>query len=464
MDGRCRRLAVSLMMMLLLLCTCAEGLQMEAFIMAVQQVEDAAAGTQPLAVLKTLRRAADLGEDDALVKHFLGNARSAGPDLTSDLSELVRTAVRHRVTQEAREEGVALTADGSTVALAPLLLGLEAGFLSRTPGRARGLLQLTLPKDLVSASGTAPLSSDGCWDNMTAPRVFTLTHRGSPLTAAQVNGAMDGVVLGTEVSNATSKPAKLSRLLKEYYCHQLDATGMDGAPRLISQRRRENFKALVPPPVLTRQVVKAEELRRRLRWRSTMAVEEKKRLTEAVTAGMREFVHTFMDCPPIINRCTWGAAPFRGTPTTLSLPLPYLFIHHTAQPSQPCLTLAQCAADMRAMQRFHQDDRGWSDIGYSFVAGSDGNIYEGRGWSWQGAHTYGYNAVGLGVSFIGDYTATPPTEHAMALVREGLASCAVARGALRADYILKGHRQMGSTSCPGDTFYREIQGWDHYQE
>lgn len=40
--------------------------------------------------------------------------------------------------------------------------------------------------------------------------------------------------------------------------------------------------------------------------------------------------------------------------------------------------------------------QGWWDIGYSFMIGEDGNVYEGRGWDEVGAHTYGYNSVGLG--------------------------------------------------------------------
>lgn len=68
----------------------------------------------------------------------------------------------------------------------------------------------------------------------------------------------------------------------------------------------------------------------------------------------------------MIPRCIWGAAPYRGTPTNLTLPLTFMFIHHTAIPSQPCLTFQQCSADMRSMQRFHQEDRGWDDIGYRY--------------------------------------------------------------------------------------------------
>ena len=39
---------------------------------------------------------------------------------------------------------------------------------------------------------------------------------------------------------------------------------------------------------------------------------------------------------------------------------------------------------------------GWRDIGYNFVIGGDGHVYEGRGWKVVGAHTSGYNKVHVG--------------------------------------------------------------------
>jgi hypothetical protein len=40
---------------------------------------------------------------------------------------------------------------------------------------------------------------------------------------------------------------------------------------------------------------------------------------------------------------------------------------------------------------------------FSFLIGGDGNVYEGRGWNVVGAHTGGYNTVGYGYCFIGDF-------------------------------------------------------------
>lgn len=98
----------------------------------------------------------------------------------------------------------------------------------------------------------------------------------------------------------------------------------------------------------------------------------------------------------------------------------------------------------------------------SFVAGSDGYVYEGRGWLWQGAHTKGYNSKGFGVSFIGDYMSKLPSQRTMDLVRIQLAKCATEGERLVSNFTIHGHRQLVNTSCPGDALYSEINAWEHY--
>lgn len=199
------------------------------------------------------------------------------------------------------------------------------------------------------------------------------------------------------------------------------------------------------------------------------------------------------DCPQIISRCHWGAKPYNGAPMPLSLPLQYLFIHHTYEPSSPCLSFPDCSRGMRSMQRFHQEERGWSDIGYrynfiswmevkeycscvyitallslcsfSFVVGSDGYVYEGAGWNIVGKHTRNQNSVGYGVSIIGNYTAVLPSRYSMDLVRRRLVQCALDGGRLVANFTIHGHRQaVNYTTCPGDAFFSEISRWEHFRE
>jgi len=50
------------------------------------------------------------------------------------------------------------------------------------------------------------------------------------------------------------------------------------------------------------------------------------------------------------------------------------------------------------------DQKEWADIGYNFLVGEDGNVYEGRGWDKQGAHSKLFNSKSIGICIIGDYT------------------------------------------------------------
>lgn len=56
-----------------------------------------------------------------------------------------------------------------------------------------------------------------------------------------------------------------------------------------------------------------------------------------------------------------------------------------------CYDDETCIERVKSIQYFHQHDRGWDDIGYHFLVGENGKIYEGRGWDRQGAHSPGWN-------------------------------------------------------------------------
>ena len=73
---------------------------------------------------------------------------------------------------------------------------------------------------------------------------------------------------------------------------------------------------------------------------------------------------------------------------------------------------------------------GWNDIAYNFLVCEDGRVYEGRGWTTEGAHTLGYNAVSLGVCIIGDYTSRLPAPEALEAA-QNLLECGVYKVCVR---------------------------------
>nr|AAR92030.1 peptidoglycan recognition protein [Argopecten irradians] len=164
----------------------------------------------------------------------------------------------------------------------------------------------------------------------------------------------------------------------------------------------------------------------------------------------------------VISRDDWGAR----SPTTrsgLSDPVNMFLVHHTA--TDTCDDVSSCSSILRGIQNYHINNKEWSDIGYSFLIGGDGQVYEGRGWGVVGAHTYNYNRRGYAVSFIGNFETTLPSTRARNAAR-ALIQCGVDKGHINEDYTLHGHRdadrRVHPTVCPGQRLYDEISTWPHF--
>ncbi|NXX48202.1 PGRP2 amidase, partial [Tricholaema leucomelas] len=374
----------------------------------------------------------------------------------------------------APHSGAVLAPDGTTLTLGPLLVGIEVG-LKRASGWHHptlepgldALLAVTITEALGTSfllAGTAgtnltTLGPDGCWDDIDAPQNYTLLAPTSPIPDAVANGAMDGVLLGARLAQGPSPP--LAELLKGYYG---TAEGTEQGRRVPSSYRRPRFGALVGAEKLAKEVAAVLEVLKVMpTTRRLMEGMEQEEVVGIARRAARDFLEVYVECPAIISRCTWGASPYRGTPTLLTLPLASVYIHHTFVPSTPCASFATCAHAMRSMQAFHQDARGWDDIGYSFVVGSDGYLYQGRGWHWVGAHTKGYNSRGYGLGYVGDFSSSLPQPDALSLVRDNFLPCAIKAGRLMPNYTIRGHRQLGTTHCPGTALFQEIQTWPGFQ-
>lgn len=149
----------------------------------------------------------------------------------------------------------------------------------------------------------------------------------------------------------------------------------------------------------------------------------------------------------IISRTDWGArAPKRRS--KIPTPTRELWLHHTAGNESG-------AAGMRKIQNFHMDGRGWSDIAYSFVIDPETLfIYEARGAGVLGGHTFGRNSISHAICVMGNFDrrTVPP-----ALV-DRIAQLAAYghRKGWWPKTLTGGHRDVRSTSCPGDNLYREL--------
>ena len=174
--------------------------------------------------------------------------------------------------------------------------------------------------------------------------------------------------------------------------------------------------------------------------------------------------------PAIVPRVAWGARPPRYAYTLTRAG--HLAFHHTAGVSDGLATTTEeCAAQVRAIQAFHQDSRGWNDVGYSYLVCGTGEIFQGREddddttdvW---GAHD-GFNRGSMSVSLLGYFHAPYnqiPTESMMETLVRTFAWMADLRvidpldsslyeafGAVRPNVY--GHREVRPTDCPGDILF-----------
>ena len=105
--------------------------------------------------------------------------------------------------------------------------------------------------------------------------------------------------------------------------------------------------------------------------------------------------------------------------------------------------------------RYHVNTRGWADIGYAYLFDRYGNVYVGRGRYRALAHATGYNTTWLGCAFLGGHNdhVTDEAKQAAAGLRRWLRN----EGGMINMSRVNGHRDLGSTACPGTL----LHSWVH---
>jgi hypothetical protein len=184
-----------------------------------------------------------------------------------------------------------------------------------------------------------------------------------------------------------------------------------------------------------------------------------------------------ISAPSIVTRAQWGAdESIRDSRVIGYAPFRKIVVHHTASPN----SAKNPAATVRFGYELHVVGRGFTDIGYNFLIGPDGEIFEGRrarkygkgelhtgedgaGNAIIGGHTKGRNAGSCGIALIGNFMKTSPSGAAIASLIH-LAAWEAQRhriDPLGSDEFIAtdstklvfpnivGHRGIGSTLCPG---------------
>jgi hypothetical protein len=188
--------------------------------------------------------------------------------------------------------------------------------------------------------------------------------------------------------------------------------------------------------------------------------------------------------PAITSRGAWGARGFSCAGGPQSAPsLKFAVVHHTAGSNN--YNPGDTPSILRGIQAYHMDALGYCDIAYSFLIDKYGQIFEGRAGGITnpiiGGHAGGFNTSSVGVSLVGDYTgSTPPASEWNSLVSllrwrlsvggvnpaagfstvAASSPCGCVRWApgtpVSFPNAIVGHRDLDTTSCPGNSFYPQF--------
>lgn len=173
--------------------------------------------------------------------------------------------------------------------------------------------------------------------------------------------------------------------------------------------------------------------------------------------------------PTIYSRAQWGADESIRNKSSLRYgTINGGFVHHTVNAND--YTEDQVPAILRSIYAYHVKSRGWSDIGYNFLVDRFGRIWEGRYGGIDkpvvGAHTLNYNQYSFAMSAIGNYETAQPSDvmlraygqlFAWKLSLHGVNPASMSQKiGSRTFAAINGHRDAGSTACPGAYLYAQI--------
>lgn len=131
---------------------------------------------------------------------------------------------------------------------------------------------------------------------------------------------------------------------------------------------------------------------------------------------------------------------------------PILFVHYSDSPGRPLDTWAEQRNAVRAIRDFHVNERGWADIGYSYVLTQPWGGGPVRVWTGRGRHRIPAAQVGANYGNLAVCVVSKAGEPVLPGTAEAIARLA---RRVKARKIM-GHRDVNETDCPGDALYAQL--------
>lgn len=130
--------------------------------------------------------------------------------------------------------------------------------------------------------------------------------------------------------------------------------------------------------------------------------------------------------------------------TRLLSQITQIVVHHSA-------SIGQTAADFA---RYHVLSRGWAGLGYTFVIEVNGTIVQAHPLTIVSYNTAGVNTRTIGICLSGDFTKQEPSPAQLKSLKKLIKHL---RKTLPQRLEVYGHKDFGTTSCPGPNLYKHLR-------
>ncbi|MBL6721702.1 MAG: N-acetylmuramoyl-L-alanine amidase [Planctomycetes bacterium] len=308
-----------------------------------------------------------------------------------------------------------------------LALALLASALASSCA-ARGSVQ-TEPRPVSSPTAAAPGSAIPSWSRSEASAFDWQTLDAIKAWLASVDASRLGHFRGE------------ARLKLGTGLMGIDPTASESVRADRWERAAEQFSMVLADPDASRdQLDRATELH-------TIAQRGPKGARSASTTAAAD---TIAPLPGLVRRGAWAKAPpIASRLNRIDRPFTEFTIHHSDTTHRP---------GPEGIRRVHVDSERYGDVGYHFLIGPDGTVWEGRSLRYQGAHAgEGRNEGKLGICLLGDFEVARPTPAALRsleqLVRHLSSELDIPLRAVR------GHGEVKATLCPGRHLQRWVDTW-----
>lgn len=189
-------------------------------------------------------------------------------------------------------------------------------------------------------------------------------------------------------------------------------------------------------------------------------------LTRLIIYSVDQATHIYRELPntdnttdcmdlEIIKRTSWAE---RSGQNIFRLPNPtrYVLVAHSGGHS--CYNSNECVEVLRELQKLHMLTLHEPQIGWNFLIGGDGKVYEGRGWD-SASYTSGFmKKRSIVVCFLGNYVESEPTPGQLVALQE-LIQYGIKLGKIAPYYKLIAHSQIETTPSPGEKILKVIDKW-----